>query len=76
MVIKTIIIKIITANVDLKNIIFSYKLFIIKLLLNKFSGVDDNVKMVITVKIVNIYSLKFLRILFIINMFVANNYFF
>jgi hypothetical protein len=57
--------KIIKGNVDLKNIIFSYKLFFIKLLLRKFSVADDDVKIVITEKIVNIYNIKFFRILVI-----------
>jgi hypothetical protein len=46
--------KITKGNVDLKNIIFSYKLFFIKLLLRKFSGVDESVKMVVKEKNVNI----------------------
>jgi hypothetical protein len=40
-------------NVDLKNNIFSYKVFFIRLLLNKSSGVDDNDIIVATEKVVN-----------------------
>jgi hypothetical protein len=46
--------KITKGNVDLKNSIFSYKLFFTKLLLRKFSGVDESVKMVVKEKNVNI----------------------
>jgi hypothetical protein len=45
--------KIKIGNVDLKNNIFSYKVFFTKLLLNKSSGLDDNEIIVAMEKDVN-----------------------
>jgi hypothetical protein len=45
--------KIKIGNVDLKNNIFSYKVFLIKLSFNKSSGLDDNDIIVAIEKVVN-----------------------
>jgi hypothetical protein len=45
--------KIKIGNVDLKNNIFSYKVFFTKLLYNKSSGLDDNEIIVAIEKVVN-----------------------
>jgi hypothetical protein len=45
--------KIKIGNVDLKNNIFSYKVFSTKLLLNKSSGLEDNEIIVAIEKVVN-----------------------